>query len=81
MACTGRPSGGKIRSMDNEKPIMSDRKRLLRFLLPSVLGAFFFLLPVRYDGGWTIPMGVLSGLLTEHVGSYMPVLVFLIVLV
>ena len=67
--------------MTNEKPIMSDRRRLLRFLLPSVLGAFFFLLPVRYEGGWTIPMGVLSALLTEHIGSYMPALVFLIVLV
>lgn len=60
---------------------MSDRKRLLRFLLPSALGAFFFLLPVKYEGGWTIPMGVLSALLTEHVGEYMATVVLAIVVV
>ena len=60
---------------------MADRKRLLRFLLPSALGAFFFLLPVKYEGGWTIPMGVLSGLLTKYVGEYMATIVLVIVVV
>jgi nucleoside recognition membrane protein YjiH len=67
--------------MPNETTLMSDRKRLLRFLLPSALGAFFFLLPVKYEGGWTIPMGVLSALLTEHVGEYMATVVLAIVVV
>ena len=60
---------------------MADTRPLLRFLLPSVLGAFFFLLPVRHEGGWTIPMGVLSDLLTDRVGHYMPAVVLLIVIV
>ena len=42
---------------------------------------FFFLLPVHYVGGWTIPMGVLSDLLTDWVGELMPTLVLLIVIV
>ena len=42
---------------------------------------FFFLLPVHYEGGWTIPMGVLSDLLTDWVGELMPTLVLLIVIV
>jgi nucleoside recognition membrane protein YjiH len=56
-------------------------RSLLRFLIPSALGAFFFLLPVRYEGGWTIPMGALSALLTESVGEYMPFAVLAIVVV
>ena len=63
------------------EPANGSSKRLLRFLLPSVLGAFFFLLPIKYEGGWTIPMGVLSDLLKVHVGEYMPALVLLIVVV
>ena len=56
-------------------------KPLLRFLVPSVLGVFFFLFPVRYEGGWTIPMGVLSDALTDRVGQYMPAVVLLIVFI
>ena len=59
----------------------SETKRLLRFLLPSLLGAFFFLFPIRYEGGWTIPMGVLSDVLTDRIGQYMPMVVLLIVII
>jgi len=67
--------------MNNENKKMTDTRQLLRFLLPSVLGVFFFLMPVRYEDGWTIPMGVLSALLTEQVGQYMPLVVMLIVII
>jgi nucleoside recognition membrane protein YjiH len=67
--------------MQTEKPTKAGMRRLLRFLIPSALGAFFFLLPVRFEGGWTIPMGVLSGLLTKYVGEYMPLVVLMIVIV
>jgi len=69
------------RTMNNENKKMTDTRQLLRFLLPSVLGVFFFLMPVRYEDGWTIPMGVLSALLTEQVGQYMPLVVMLIVII
>ena len=55
--------------------------QILKFLLPSALGIFFFLLPVHYEGGWTIPMGVLTELLKVSVGSYMPAVVLFIVLI
>jgi nucleoside recognition membrane protein YjiH len=67
--------------MLTEKTKGAGTKRLLRFLIPSALGAFFFLFPVRYEGGWTIPMGALSALLTESVGEYMPLGVLAIVVV
>lgn len=57
----------------------SGASKTIRFLLPSLLGAFFFLLPVKFEGGWTIPMGVLSELLKQHIGEYMPAIVLFIV--
>ncbi len=63
---------------ENSKP--NGLKQVLRFLIPSLLGLFFFLLPVRYEGGWTIPMGVLSGVLTDQVGPFMPTVVLVIVI-
>ncbi len=58
-----------------------DSRAALRFLVPSLLGAFFFLVPVPHEGGWTIAMGVLSGWMTDWVGPYMPTVVLLIVVV
>ena len=41
-----------------------DYGRLTRFLLPSLIGAFVFLFPVRDGDVFTIPMAVMSNRLT-----------------
>lgn len=46
--------------------------RVARFLVPSLAGALIFLLPVYYDGGYTIPLGVASKLLKDIVGAWLP---------
>jgi nucleoside recognition membrane protein YjiH len=71
----------KSKLAETDQSSIGSKKNILRFLLPSALGVFFFLLPVRYEGGWTIPMGVLSDLLTDRIGQFMPAVVLLIVLV
>ena len=40
-----------------------------RFILPSLVGIVFFLLPVRFDGNYTILMGALSDLTNEAIGD------------
>lgn len=53
---------------------------LLRFLLPSGVGAFVFLFPVRgSDGIFTIPMALVSGWLTEALADVMPYVVLAII--
>ena len=47
-------------------------RRLIRFLLPSLIGALIFLLPVYYNGGYTIPIGILADYVTAAVGSALP---------
>ncbi len=59
----------------------STRNAFLKFLIPSLIGAFAFLFPVRKDGVLTIPMAVLSDGLSGLLGSYMPYVVLGIIAV
>lgn len=52
-----------------------------KFLLPSLIGAFAFLFPVRDDGVFTIPMALLSGRLTTALESHMHFIVLAIIAV
>ncbi|WP_406686028.1 YjiH family protein [Rossellomorea vietnamensis] len=44
----------------------------LRFIIPSLLGVFLFMIPIPGKDGITIPIAVLSGLLQDWIGSYVP---------
>ncbi|WRP06508.1 YjiH family protein [Rossellomorea aquimaris] len=44
----------------------------LRFIIPSLLGIFLFMVPIPQEDGITIPIAVLSGLLQDWIGSYVP---------
>lgn len=57
----------------------SRSRQLVKFLVPSLIGAITFLLPVRHDDVVTIPMAVAAGWLTELLGAYMPYIVLAIV--
>ena len=45
---------------------------MLRFIIPSVLGVFFFLFPIRHEGVYTIPMAVMSDALSDWLGESLP---------
>ncbi len=71
---------------DPSEPLASEDRihslaNYLKFLLPSLFGVGFFLLPVHVDGKWTIPMGVLSDGLKDLAAGVMPIVVLLIVIV
>ena len=51
-------------------------KRVLRFLIPSLVGVFAFLYPVRDEGTYTIPMAMLSDGLAEWLGDSLPYIGF-----
>jgi nucleoside recognition membrane protein YjiH len=55
-------------------PAAGSPASLQRFLLPSLIGALFFLLPIHYNGAWTILLGVAADTLRDLVGESMPVL-------
>ena len=43
----------------------------LRFLLPSAVGVFFFLTPIRVGDAWTIPLGVLIDWANDALAEYL----------
>ena len=53
-------------------------KRFLKFLVPSLAGAFFFVFPVLHDGIYTIPIAVLTNVLNDILGASLPYIVTLI---
>ena len=44
----------------------------LRFIIPSLLGIFLFMVPFPQKDGITIPIAILSGKLQDWIGSYVP---------
>ncbi len=50
----------------------------MKFALPSLIGVVFCLTPVKFDGVWTIPMGVLSNGLRGLAADYLPGFVLLL---
>ncbi len=51
---------------------------MIKFVIPSLLGAFFFLFPIRANNGITIPIGWLSDRLQQHLSSYLAHIVILV---
>lgn len=56
-------------------------KRFYRFLIPSLIGIFLFVLPINYKGNLSIPIAVVSGLLQELLGTHSVTVVWLLICV
>ncbi|MEO0549007.1 MAG: YjiH family protein [Pseudomonadota bacterium] len=41
-------------------------RNIARFLVPSIIGLGFFLVPFPFDGTWTISLGILTNLIRTH---------------
>ena len=52
---------------------------VIKFILPSLLGIFLFMLPINYDGSITIPIAILSNTLQELLAVQMLKILFIIV--
>ena len=52
---------------------------LAGFILPSVIGIFLFMIPVQYDGSWTIIVKIIADMISQAIGDYLPLLCLVIV--
>lgn len=50
-----------------------------RFLIPSIIGIILFMVPFKYDGEFTIPVAILSGLFTDLLGNALPAIITVLV--
>lgn len=58
----------------------SNRSKLMvKFIVPSVIGILLFMIPVKYDGGWTICVKILADFISNAIGGVLPILCVIIV--
>ena len=56
-------------------------KKVAGFVIPSVIGIILFMIPVKYDGNWTVTVKIIADLIGGALGSVLPVLCVAIVTV
>ncbi|MDU4278350.1 MAG: YjiH family protein [Finegoldia magna] len=57
----------------------TNKKSLLNFLIPSIIGIIIFMIPVKYDGNWTIIVKILADFIAKILGDYLPALCTIII--
>lgn len=45
---------------------------LAGFLVPSIVGIILFMIPVQYDGSWTIVVKIVADMISNAIGDYLP---------
>lgn len=61
--------------------IMENKKSglIAKFLVPSIVGIVLFMIPVKYDGDWTICVKILADKIGGLIGGVLPILCVIIV--
>ena len=49
------------------------------FLIPSLVGIFLFMIPVKYDDKWTVIVKIIADIIGEGLGDFLPLLCLIIV--
>lgn len=57
----------------------TNKKSLLNFLIPSIIGIIIFMIPVKYDGEWTIIVKIFADFIAKTIGDYLPALCTIII--
>lgn len=60
--------------MENNK-----KKLMAKFLIPSIIGILLFMIPVKYEGEWTITVKILADWIRAKIGGFLPMLCVIIV--
>lgn len=47
---------------------------LAGFLVPSIIGIILFMIPVQYDGSWTIVVKIIADMISDAIGEFLPAL-------
>lgn len=52
---------------------------LAGFIIPSIVGIMLFMIPIQFDGSWTIVVKVIADMINKAVGDYLPILCAIII--
>ena len=56
-----------------------DKKSLAKFIIPSVVGIILFMIPIKFNGNWTICVKILADMISAAIGDLLPILCVIIV--
>lgn len=56
-----------------------NKKHLMKFILPSLVGILLFMTPIPYNGEIIIPVAIFSNLINEYLGVYLPAIVTVLI--
>lgn len=51
----------------------------LKFIIPSLLGIFLFMTPIKSEGSFKIPIAILAGLIEDGLGAYLSLIMMIII--
>jgi nucleoside recognition membrane protein YjiH len=51
----------------------------LKFIIPSIIGVFLFMVPIPYQDQMTIPVAILAGILEGYLTDYLPAIVTIVI--
>ena len=57
----------------------TNKKSLINFLIPSIIGIIIFMIPVKFDGEWTIIVKIFADFIAKTIGDYLPALCTIII--
>ena len=57
----------------------ANKKSLLNFLIPSIIGIIIFMIPVKFDDEWTIIVKIFADFIAKTIGDYLPALCTIII--
>ena len=57
----------------------TNKKSLMNFLIPSIIGVIIFMIPVKFDGEWTIIVKIFADFIAKTIGDYLPALCTIII--
>ncbi|MEE0741845.1 MAG: YjiH family protein [Emergencia sp.] len=63
--------------MDTQKRFST--KQVLKFLVPSAIGVFLFMMPVPYNGSYNISIAIITSKLTALLANIMPIIVYIVI--
>ena len=51
----------------------------LKFIIPSLIGVLLFITPIKVEDGFTIPIGILAGMVEDLLANYLSLIMMLII--
>ena len=55
------------------------KSSVLKFIVPSVIGILIFMIPVKYQGDWTICVKIIADIIGNALASVLPALCVVII--